>query len=55
MKIGDESLASQKNSTKTMIEISLCVLETWILLARHGIILDDLCQTGCPPEAPARL
>lgn len=55
MNIGDESLASQKNSTKTMIEISLCVLETWILLARRGIILDDLCQTGCPPEAPARL
>ena len=43
MNIGDKSLALQKKMTKTMNDISLCVLETWLLLARRGVILGDVC------------
>ena len=43
MNIGDKSLASHFFLTKTMNEISLCVLETWLLLTRRGVILGDVC------------
>ena len=43
MNIGDKSLASHFFWTKTMNEISLCVLETWLLLTRRGVILGDVC------------
>jgi hypothetical protein len=42
MKIGGKSLASKK-MTQATNEISFCVFGIWLLLARRGIILGDVC------------
>ena len=43
MNIGGKSLASQKKMTQATNEISFCVFGIWLLLARRGIILGDVC------------